>query len=912
MGTGKASSFLSSFPSSTRIKMATHSAVSRGDLDILDLLTSTSNPSQSQIRNAAASSSNLASTSSTSLHQHHSRSNSTSSQSQSSPNFNLNYKPNGKKPLATLAALRRPPIDPIILAASLSSGPQVTRHHFHHAFGADGKPNPNHNHVSEQMPASERKRKLELKKKLESQQNQSSSSSTSSPVILATSTNQHQQRPRAGSYANCDLDDDQSLSLGIDQLRSASSNGLSPLSQNQNPLSNSPSSSLQQPQTISEEDNGMDSIPEITDEERAYYSSRQAPRSVRLKLEKEQKESEERSRQELRISKEKASLQEAHDQELARAKNFRAVEDEKITSSDAVHPSKAPSIPIPITSPQPILQSPTPAAPMTSTTPLTPLVRPPPLSIRCYARTRVPTPHGEVFLHLYKNNHDNKEHLALVVDEAQDTQEWGENLLGDLPPLRSKTLDEVWSSEETEMERIVRGAYVGRLGPTYQKASSAGQGRTAGIPSSRSIKKVVDGKRRAWNGEELSEDENDSSNDQQSANLEIETAPLVRIHSECYTGETIGSQRCDCGEQLDEAIRLICESGLPHHHHHHSKSHSRFDSSQSIQRKPARGVIVYLRQEGRGIGLLSKLMAYNLQDMGHDTVAANILLGHLPDARKYDVASAILRDLGVEDCRLMTNNPEKMEALEAEGVKVKERVGMVPRAWRCGNEGVRSKKKKSKKNQKVGTSTTSPASRKPKKSRVKQLIQDQDLESSIISQDPRDNYYSGQGFSSPDLDSSLQNHQNQHPSSGEERNHQIDSEEEESDQGEESDSSSASQDSYVAHILRRSGATMTGAGVTRGNDLEKYLRTKVEKMGHLLELPPEEREKELKKVQKKVLEEETENGNAQINLENPDSSAIASHPSTSMRRLASSNSIATQASMGHEEGSQGDEEIVLI
>lgn len=105
---------------------------------------------------------------------------------------------------------------------------------------------------------------------------------------------------------------------------------------------------------------------------------------------------------------------------------------------------------------------------------------------------------------------------------------------------------------------------------------------------------------------------------------------------------------------------------------------------------PGRGVIVYLRQEGRGIGLLSKLLAYNLQDLGHDTVSANIALGHGADERKWDVAGGILRDLGFgandegssgESVRLMTNNPDKVEGLRGEGVKVVERVGMVPRAW---------------------------------------------------------------------------------------------------------------------------------------------------------------------------------------------------------------------------------------
>jgi GTP cyclohydrolase II len=102
---------------------------------------------------------------------------------------------------------------------------------------------------------------------------------------------------------------------------------------------------------------------------------------------------------------------------------------------------------------------------------------------------------------------------------------------------------------------------------------------------------------------------------------------------------------------------------------------------------PGRGVVVYLRQEGRGIGLLSKIRAYNLQDLGHDTVTANVLLGHGADERKYDIAGAILRDLGFgegangEAIKLLTNNPDKVEALEREGLRVVERVPMVPKSW---------------------------------------------------------------------------------------------------------------------------------------------------------------------------------------------------------------------------------------
>jgi 3,4-dihydroxy 2-butanone 4-phosphate synthase/GTP cyclohydrolase II len=123
---------------------------------------------------------------------------------------------------------------------------------------------------------------------------------------------------------------------------------------------------------------------------------------------------------------------------------------------------------------------------------------------------------------------------------------------------------------------------------------------------------------------------------------------LVRVHSECFTGDVLGSRRCDCGPQLAAAMNLIAAEG--------------------------RGVILYLRQEGRGIGLLDKLRAYNLQDMGYDTVDANLLLGHQPDLRDYRVAAEILKDLGISSLRLMTNNPEKIAGLEHCGLVVTERV----------------------------------------------------------------------------------------------------------------------------------------------------------------------------------------------------------------------------------------------
>lgn len=332
-----------------------------------------------------------------------------------------------------------------------------------------------------------------------------------------------------------------------------------------------------------------------------------------------------------------------------------------------------------------------------------------PLSVQCRARTRIPTPHGPAFLHIYHNNRDSKEHLAIVIDPAQLDQD---DHPTPLPPIRSQSLDAAWREGETEMERIVRGAYVGRLSATAANPSSPASGNNAsgdilaGVP-----------------------------------------APLVRIHSECFTGETIGSMRCDCGEQLDEAMRLIAQP-------------IRIPSTGEVV--PGRGAVVYMRQEGRGIGLLEKIRAYNLQDLGHDTVTANLLLGHGADERGYEIAAAIMRDLGLgggnanmegRGIRLLTNNPEKMEALERECITVEERVGMVPRSWK----------------------THARHSHGHGRGRAKTVTK-------------RGN-------------------------------------DEESD------------DSFDEHQLRRGGATLIGAGAAHGVELERYLATKVQRMGHMLDLP---------------------------------------------------------------------------
>ncbi len=126
---------------------------------------------------------------------------------------------------------------------------------------------------------------------------------------------------------------------------------------------------------------------------------------------------------------------------------------------------------------------------------------------------------------------------------------------------------------------------------------------------------------------------------------------LVRVHSECLTGDAFSSLRCDCGPQLHAAMRLIQEIGW--------------------------GCLIYLRQEGRGIGLHAKIQAYNLQDRGADTLEANLMLGHPADARDYGIASEMLGSVGIDKVNLMTNNPDKVEQLSGYGINVVERMPLV-------------------------------------------------------------------------------------------------------------------------------------------------------------------------------------------------------------------------------------------
>lgn len=144
---------------------------------------------------------------------------------------------------------------------------------------------------------------------------------------------------------------------------------------------------------------------------------------------------------------------------------------------------------------------------------------------------------------------------------------------------------------------------------------------------------------------------------------------LVRVHSECLTGDVFGSVRCDCGEQLDIAMAKIIEAGV--------------------------GAIIYLRgHEGRGIGLGNKIRAYQLQDQGRDTVEANLDLGLPVDTRSYEMAAQMLRDLGVVTIRLMTNNPGKMAKLADHGVRIVERIPVLTRRTPHNMKYLRTKQKK--------------------------------------------------------------------------------------------------------------------------------------------------------------------------------------------------------------------------
>jgi len=150
--------------------------------------------------------------------------------------------------------------------------------------------------------------------------------------------------------------------------------------------------------------------------------------------------------------------------------------------------------------------------------------------------------------------------------------------------------------------------------------------------------------------------------------LSTTPAPLVRIHSQCLTGDVFSSTRCDCGDQLKFAMRQINRAGS--------------------------GVIIYHPEEGRGIGLLNKLLAYELQDQGADTVEANRKLGFGADERDYAACAAILKDLGVRRVRMLSNNPKKLSALEGAGIRVVERVSIEIAPRRSTQHYLKTKKEK--------------------------------------------------------------------------------------------------------------------------------------------------------------------------------------------------------------------------
>jgi GTP cyclohydrolase II len=150
--------------------------------------------------------------------------------------------------------------------------------------------------------------------------------------------------------------------------------------------------------------------------------------------------------------------------------------------------------------------------------------------------------------------------------------------------------------------------------------------------------------------------------------LKGKTVPLVRVHSQCLTGDVLASLRCDCRAQLELSLKKIGQAGS--------------------------GILLYLPQEGRGIGLMNKLRAYQLQDRGMDTVEANESLGFAADSRDYDFSAQILKKLGAKKIRLLSNNPEKVRQLEQSGIRVVQRVACQPRISKTSRAYLQTKKRK--------------------------------------------------------------------------------------------------------------------------------------------------------------------------------------------------------------------------
>lgn len=223
-----------------------------------------------------------------------------------------------------------------------------------------------------------------------------------------------------------------------------------------------------------------------------------------------------------------------------------------------------------------------------------------PPAVRCLEKARIPTEFGDAFLYRYSSDIDDKEHVVWSYGFAPNSVSLSQRL-----------------DDENEDEFIIRGNYSNTLEINKEPKTVASH---------------------------------------------LRKYPLVRVHSECFTGDVMGSIRCDCGEQLTESKRQIAATG---------------------------GVIVYLRQEGRNIGLGEKMKAYNIQDLGADTVLANQILGHAADARSFGLANAILEDLGLLEISLLTNNPTKIQSFG--NIRVVDRVSMIPLSWQNINRGITSK-----------------------------------------------------------------------------------------------------------------------------------------------------------------------------------------------------------------------------
>ncbi len=313
-------------------------------------------------------------------------------------------------------------------------------------------------------------------------------------------------------------------------------------------------------------------------------------------------------------------------------------------------------------------------------------------NVECIARARMPTTFGmDLFLHVYQNDVDDKEHMAIVFGDN-----WKSSSL-----YRERDGD-------TEADRVIRGAYPGRVTPETLKFMSLKEGHAQSTDIEDTITRLMQhrkiehdnqislgagpseqcagrGNRACVASDATDQAREDAERLLARASPDAE-APFVRIHSECCTGEMFWSTRCDCGEQLDEAARVMC-----------SASSQLSSSSFSPATTSVGGIIIYLRQEGRGIGLASKLKACNLQDLGFDTVDANLLLREPVDGRSYGVATSILLDLGCggeRGIRLLTNNLDKVRAVESSqrAIKVKERIAMTPLAWKTdGRMGIHGK-----------------------------------------------------------------------------------------------------------------------------------------------------------------------------------------------------------------------------